>query len=800
MINITDKINNNSHITFDHKIIPNKYDKNDEIESIIDVVSLFTFKYHFLYPYKTLDKQFGREINELQKYVIKTYKSPLLYNPISLSFVSDYMFWVDNKDIISNKKSVGLFRTGINVCEALMYYNTKINNINNVNYYIYPIFTKTRPSKETFDTYSSKLKKIYEGENITYVNTVESEYICDIYEQLIKKIGKDFFDVLMFEFRIFGDDSNDYMNPIYHLVSFYISLCTLKKGGTYIFRIIYNPFSKEYMTDILTIASIFFNRIYASYTKIRTMNNIRIICRDYIGPDSFHDLKKQIREIIQLGNNLNPKCGVFDKKGDNIITRLINDKSINPDVKAGVDKLYDNITRQKEKILKIYNETISQLVTLKSDDMIKFYEHNIELNFRKNVALGMYYDLKMTNEVMYKFKYIPHELTKLEIYQYPLSISMVITDRKNINNEIIVSEIPDLKISSLKAIREKLNLYKIGIDTRNPERWNKVTHIVNVSQGIIDHIKQYNNIDITRGFVKMYEILSMFNLVKSSFSDLVSLHICESPGNFINATHFYIKTFFPEIKHQWYASSLNPNSGNKVGLPDSYGFIKSYPDNWIWGYDGTGDITKESTLKQLKDKFHEKVDLFTSDCGFGASTRYEYNEQESVMGMINVAQILSGLITLKIGGNAVFKLYIPFTTPVSISLMYILCHFFNDVIVSKPLTGSPTNNEIYVIAISKNTSLTERSERILTGFINNFDNGVYLSPHIDNNFVDQLNHISKIITNNQIDNLKVIYEAYDKKSIDMKKINKIKHEYYMKWMRQFRADKIDRINLLSGTR
>jgi hypothetical protein len=96
-----------------------------------------------------------------------------------------------------------------------------------------------------------------------------------------------------------------------------------------------------------------------------------------------------------------------------------------------------------------------------------------------------------------------------------------------------------------------------------------------------------------------------------------------------------------DLTHRWDANSLNPTHENNItALKDVYGFIKKYPDRWHWGPDNTGNITHKSTIEYFKMKFAESVDIFTSDCGLGAETRFEYYNQEEMMSKINCAQIL----------------------------------------------------------------------------------------------------------------------------------------------------------------
>ena len=46
---------------------------------------------------------------------------------------------------------------------------------------------------------------------------------------------------------------------------------------------------------------------------------------------------------------------------------------------------------------------------------------------------------------------------------------------------------------------------------------------------------------------------------------------------------------------------------------------EKYPERWVWGADGTGDITKVNNIKSYA-KYADNVDLITSDCGLAMGT------------------------------------------------------------------------------------------------------------------------------------------------------------------------------------
>lgn len=785
MIPITDQIRLDQPIAWDIQYNADKatetvWSKSDATK--IELAEVFVSAYPYFYQKNFPDQSVSLAINDANKYLKDSFKLPLLYQPISVSFVMDYCFWHDCADIIRTKKSVCLIRSGINVCEALMYYFTQINRMLDVDYYIYPLFTDQKPSEQTFHRYANLLQSKFEGERITYRNTLAEQSINNksVCEKLAIEWGSDKFDLIVFEKR-FLYESDTYLSHDYEMASIYLALCTLQKGGTFIFRLLMTH-TIAYMQQLISLLSHFFQNIWAVPTVIRA-NMIRIVCDGFVGNVDKQFLSDLLNIIGQMNQSTLPVRQILSPDS------LIGTDLLNP--------LYAHINSYHDRMINIHTKYLTNIQLLTAADLIKIYELNKNTTVHQTVDLAKKYELKLSDWFVQMSKSIPSRLSRLEVFEAPIKIDLVNMGTNNINNEITYGKL-DLDLTNLLRVREKLNLYKIGIDSRDSVKWDKITRQLNMTQGIIDLIKKNQHIDISRGFVKMYEIIHTYDLIRSADQTFRSLHICEAPGHFINATQYYVKKFYPELLHEWSASSLNPShSSNPHAFGDNYGFIRNYPSNWHWGPDNSGDLTKTSTIDYFRQTFDSNIDLVTSDCGFGAATRYEYHEQESIMGKVNLAQVIVAICCLRLGGNAVFKMYIPFSTPISVSIVYVLMGFFTDVSVFKPITGSPTNNEIYLVCLSKKQNLTSKSYQNLLSAITNFDNKMYLSPYIDRLFVDQLAWISELVTKVQIDNLKVIYYVYDGGLPDRKKLDRIREQYYLKWIRYFDAANIEQKYLLA---
>jgi hypothetical protein len=163
-------------------------------------------------------------------------------------------------------------------------------------------------------------------------------------------------------------------------------------------------------------------------------------------------------------------------------------------------------------------------------------------------------------------------------------------------------------------------------------------------------------------------------------------HLCEAPGQFILAFRHYCN--YKRIQYTWTATSLKEG-----GIGDDYGLIKKYPTQWIWGADGTGNIMHLANIRGFAKK---KYDIVTSDCGWPTQ---DFGFQEEELLQINHGQLTAMLMCLKVGGNCVFKTFLPIMYPLSLSLFYILYIHFEKVIYFKGMLN-PSSSEIYVIGIN----------------------------------------------------------------------------------------------------
>jgi 23S rRNA U2552 (ribose-2'-O)-methylase RlmE/FtsJ len=300
---------------------------------------------------------------------------------------------------------------------------------------------------------------------------------------------------------------------------------------------------------------------------------------------------------------------------------------------------------------------------------------------------------------------------------------------------------------------------------------------------------------VTQAWLKMYEIMNTFELFDKKKRTVKTFHLCEAPGAFILAINHYLKTKTPVDNFDWYAQSLNPNSkkivseyGRVFGSGDPTGLLNQYPDRWIWGKDGTGDITKPENIISYK-KHCENIDFMTIDCGVG---------HVRDANPVTYAQIVFLLTNLPKGKNFVMKMFQPFLPKIKISLYYLLYKHFEVLHFYKPLQNQ-ISSEFYVIGI--NYDPISKKEKIkMLKFMRKFNPDKGFIKKIPESFVKQLELASQKLTDQYVHEIeRQIYYIDNLEYIDDKHrelLEKAKEERNIDWIHRFKIKRIKDIDKL----
>lgn len=161
------------------------------------------------------------------------------------------------------------------------------------------------------------------------------------------------------------------------------------------------------------------------------------------------------------------------------------------------------------------------------------------------------------------------------------------------------------RIEELQQMKTELNTVKEKLNDYDLPTWSKHTRYREPSSFLISYLHNNYKIELlTQAWCKFYECLSRFDLITDEAKEkqrLRSVHLCEAPGAFITALNHYLASKYPFILLSWTGNTLNPNyEGNSLQemVADDRLILRT-EENWNFGIDGTGDLTKFDNYQHL---------------------------------------------------------------------------------------------------------------------------------------------------------------------------------------------------------
>ena len=308
-----------------------------------------------------------------------------------------------------------------------------------------------------------------------------------------------------------------------------------------------------------------------------------------------------------------------------------------------------------------------------------------------------------------------------------------------------VTAIPPLVPDNLTPLPTADNAEVYTMEAGQEEKWQELITAVDEAKTKLDEItkdqysaintrldmyatlrklvqKSYNMEHATNAALKMYEIINKMKLFVNPESNRCLPKVnafcnAELPGAFIIAINHYLKTTCAETKFDWVASSYLPAAATKVGnttvLEDRYKIYAKNRSHWLMGPapNGlppnaapiSGDVTDPAVVNTLGNAVHQRfaegdgATLYTSDVGIDIADA-DLNRQEELTSFVNYGQILTGLLSLAVGGDLVTKQF-TFVTPFSRSLIALVASLFEETYITKPTTSRPANSEIYLVLL-----------------------------------------------------------------------------------------------------
>lgn len=267
----------------------------------------------------------------------------------------------------------------------------------------------------------------------------------------------------------------------------------------------------------------------------------------------------------------------------------------------------------------------------------------------------------------------------------------------------------------------KLNRTKNKINNIDSTKWEEVKKITNPYEFIyaFNTKTKYNDNrsislikPLSRSFFKMIEMIYEFcpDIIELK-TFIMSVHIAEGPGGFIEATRY--------LRNKNQANQANQGQENDCafgmtlvkyekdeyknvhvpGWQKSNQFLYNNPEvHIVNGADGTGNIYNTENIKYINMKVRnvklDGADLVTADGGFDYSIEYNYQEQSSCK--LIFSQIICALQCQKISGSFICKFF-DFNSYFTTEMLYLLYTVYESVVIYKPYTSRIANSEKYIV-------------------------------------------------------------------------------------------------------
>jgi hypothetical protein len=418
-------------------------------------------------------------------------------------------------------------------------------------------------------------------------------------------------------------------------------------------------------------------------------------------------------KIISKINIINPNIAKIyidiEKKYLNMFNRLGLDIEINLDRFKDLFTQQENGTLTDEKIKEIQKQNIEECKKwARKYNMTLVPEHNIG-HFDFSYENIVYRDVVSYEKDIY-FKFKPYESIKPDIkfttfdgfYDLPIFFEKMIGKARE---DIRAFDYRNIYI--YESIKHKIDYY-----------YKKLTYAISLSY-VLPSIYVRDD-----EWLKVAEILSKIKVIDKTKTNLKSFHICELSGSFINAISFFIDFNNYNIVWSWKAQAINPKSKiiyndklitneldkfnlNNFDIYDE-NLLNIYHNNYDYGSDNTGDITKYENLQYYR-KHHNDYDLVTAGCGSCN------NDGKDIL---SYAQYLMIFSCCKKGGNAIIKRIFPIENTQELNMLYLFYLLFESVIAYKPKLNYHSQ-EYYLVGLNYK-GIDEKLLNKLIDFINDY--------------------------------------------------------------------------------
>ena len=437
----------------------------------------------------------------------------------------------------------------------------------------------------------------------------------------------------------------------------------LKKSSLVIILIPF--FNSLFMVDIITLLQYYFDRVEIIQTVVDSTifpNNTpyKVICTHYL----FKHIDTKLAHIAN--SDTIPTNDLFPIR----LFKTQNEETINI-LKMLISTARDNKNNEIKYVTNLINKFKALKTEIERDNFINFIQENEKI---KALHILNSLNIKPLFTLIFNHSHINMYMN----YDKPLLVELGDDDNGQTNDN---------------NFENLLNIHKTYLDRIHFKDFKELDNLLRITKLLKIQIK---NKKVSQAYFKMLEILED-NQFHKTLSTISAFHICEAPGQFIQAfTHFCNKY---KLKYIWKAQTLKPDSNN-TALHDTYGYIKNNPNSWLYGDDHTGDITSIANILSYEEGSKKELyNFITSDCGIGFSKNY--NAQEEEIEFINYCQFMTMLLCLQPNGVTAMKVFLPLTRQLSIFMITTLLQNFKRAIYFKPSLNI-TSSEIYIVCKNYN--------------------------------------------------------------------------------------------------
>jgi len=509
-------------------------------------------------------------------------------------------------------------------------------------------------------------------------------------------------------------------------------------------------YNNQVPAHIAVIAPLIIKDIVLSLNSLKDKGNLLFVCRVSV-------LIPSIKKIIYLLSELFDKTNVYDGQMRTFNIDAVNfNRTKYNEYKKTLIEISNEINETE-----FENISLGDKIFYKNNKTISDIEiaYDINLNCKKTVhgkknieqikTLYLNYISYVNKKILLYAPFDNKEIVKTELYKLLEKIIYEFDKNNLAYNKYYLTLTDNLDtnvMNYLYGVNENINIAIVNysdikgkhIGTSENYSWNEfenlfakltavnkeMNNIINVygidisekltkfiedfTRGINHYLHKQFNIPFvpSNAFSKLWELYIMGDLFEGT--DINTFHFCEAPGQFVKCTQYYIEKKLKNVNHKWWANSLNPYNKNvieKYGanlFRDHFGLIKNNRNNWIWGDDDTGDITKPKNIKWFRNFFAKTpLNFVTGDGGLSVD-----DSNLETLQKLDFAQFVMSVAVSVIGGHCIIKVFTPFIAKAKetkkadgffVGLMFMYNLFFEEINLIKPYSSSVTSGEFYVI-------------------------------------------------------------------------------------------------------